>query len=176
MSSLKNKGFTLIELIVAVVTLAILTVVAIPKYIDLKTDARIATLEGMRGTLESGSAMLNMKSIIENKTQGSDSLFVDPVTILVESGYPTGHWRDSMRYIPGLDDVRFASRRNTVCDIEWCGKGNQNSTPSGIITSGSVIIGKVFPLGYSYNDECGVYLINYLDGNKPEIAIESDDC
>lgn len=177
MYSLKERGFTLVELIVVIVLLAVLAVVAIPKYVDLKTDARIATLEGMKGTIESGTTMINMKAIIEDIIKGTDTLTTGGVDILLESGFPTGDWVLSMRYIPGLDDVaKISGGNNVICDIEWCGKGNQTSISSGITTSGDVVIGKVFPEGYSFNDQCGVYLINNLDGNKPLIAIESDDC
>ncbi|WP_194435788.1 type IV pilin protein [Vibrio fluminensis] len=48
---MKNKGFTLIELIVVIVILAILSAVAIPKFIGHKTDARIAALEGTKAAL-----------------------------------------------------------------------------------------------------------------------------
>lgn len=172
----KNTGFTLIELVVVIVLLGLLAAVAAPKFVDLQKDARIAILQGMQGTLRSGVALINMKAIIDNQTQGSGSVTESGIDILVHSGYPTGHWRDSMRYIPGLDDVRFSSARTTICDIEWCGKGNQTSISSGVTTSGDVIIGKVFPKGYSYNDECGVYLINYLNGEKPVIELETVDC
>ena len=177
MYRLRNKGFTLIELVIVIVILAILSIVAIPKYIDLRTDALIATLEGMQGTIESGTSMINMKAIIENKVNGADILTVGDADIVLESGFPIGNWILSMRYIPGLDEVaKISGGRNAICDIDWCGKGSEDSISSGIVTSGDVIIGKVFPEGYSYNDECGVYLINNLDGNRPEIAMETDEC
>lgn len=176
MYQIKNNGFTLIELVVVIVILGILTVVAAPKFIDLQTDARIATLQGMQGTLRSGVTLIHMKAIIESQTEGDGIVTESGTDIVIHSGYPTGHWDNSMRYIPGLDDVEHADKRTTVCEIEWCGKGNQNNAPGGITVSGLVKVGKVFPKGYSYNDECGVYLINYLDGEKPVIEIQTADC
>lgn len=171
-----TKGFTFIELIMAVVVLAILVAFAIPKYQDMRLQARLAQLDGMKTALSRGSDLIHYKAMIEKQTGISGSVQQGDVDIKLSNGYPIGHWQQSMRYIVDLDAIRYTANSTTICKVEWCGKGNQRQIKDRVKVEKPVIIGKVYPKGYSFNDACGVYYINRLEGDKPDIVIENDDC
>jgi MSHA pilin protein MshA len=49
-----HKGFTLIELILVISILGILAVAALPKFLDVTTNARTAAVKGVEGAVRAG--------------------------------------------------------------------------------------------------------------------------
>ena len=87
-----QQGFTLIELVVVIVILGILAVTAAPKFINLQSDARTATLQAVKASMQTASTLVHSKSLIAgNETSAAAAtvfVTVNGDQTEIDFGYP----------------------------------------------------------------------------------------
>jgi MSHA pilin protein MshA len=163
-----------VEVIIVLVVLGILASIALPKFVDLKRDATIATLDAITGSLHSTTGIYQPLAAIRGVKTGN--VLVNGKNVSFHSGFPEGHWNNTFRYILDISSRSGYTPANARCtDYRLCGVGNRRSIPTVAGTSGGrgVII---WPEGYRISERCFAYYYNRHDGSYPMIGVVDSGC
>ena len=87
-----QHGFTLVELVIVIVILAILAAIALPRYINITNQARVAAVNGVAGGIRAAVAVAQAAYIAAGGTGTTVAMIGAPalVTVAAGTGIPTG--------------------------------------------------------------------------------------
>jgi MSHA pilin protein MshA len=87
----RQSGFTLIELVTVIVILGILAAFAIPRFTGLESQARIAAVNGLAGSVKSAAALGKALWVANGNATATSVTFEGSASVVVSAstGYPT---------------------------------------------------------------------------------------
>jgi len=84
-----HRGFTLIELVVVIVILGILAAFAIPRFVNISSQARQSAIQGLAGSLRSSAALAHGLALASGQTAATGTIQMEGTNVTLAWGYPT---------------------------------------------------------------------------------------
>ena len=149
----RSTGFTLLELVIVVVVLALVSVTSAPRILGFFSDGRVAKLKEIEAVMKTGSDIVFSKAL----TQGLENqcyTYIDDIYTC--NGYPTAH-RDNVL-------------RSFNIDAEQVYVTNKGSDAAGR----EAFIG--FTKDNVWHKKCYVYYKDAVSGGSVTVASFTEDC
>ena len=110
----KQKGFTLIELVMVIVILGVLAATALPKFVSLERSSKVATLKGLKNSLKTAAMMVHAQAMIDGTTakagwvdmNGDGTANTSKTDVYSVFLYPRS---DQVQYAVDLDGFSYAA-------------------------------------------------------------------
>lgn len=119
----KNNGFTLIELAISIIVIAILCATAIPRFINIDIDAKNASLVSLKAAIESAINLSHHKMAIDGMEGEAALSYAKSATYYegcdwcsFDYGYPVADTL-TLKYL--VDGIGIVEDDNSFALVEW---------------------------------------------------------
>ncbi|PMF66221.1 hypothetical protein BCV08_18885, partial [Vibrio breoganii] len=150
------------ELVVVIVILGILAVTAMPRFLDLQIDSRIAALEGAIGAIQDANSLVYSKTAIEGveTEEDLDGTEIGYPGTQITYGYMRADDETLKEFVEGFEGKEW------VLEDDYDVKGNWNT--------------RIYLADFGEHDQSFLCHIQYerasTEGVRPRVLINTEDC
>jgi MSHA pilin protein MshA len=133
----KQKGFTMIELIIVIVILGILGALIIPRFASFDTQARLTSIRALQGAVWSAASIAHSQALINNQTGATGTVTLEGQAVNLVYGYPATaaggidvavSTMNGFSYAAGI--FNFAPTARTNCTVAYAQPAAVNTLPT----------------------------------------------
>lgn len=161
----QQKGFTLIELIIVIIILGILSVTAAPRFLDLSSDARESTMQGVLGAVQASSQIAHAALLVRTAT-ADEPIMIEGVVIETEDD-------------EAPDNYAFAE---DICDLiglttdDGDVEGIGTQTPVNVDSLNCAVANNTLTITDTAAEAPATCIVTYQESNPPVINSDLDGC
>lgn len=154
----QQKGFTLIELVIVIVILGLLAATAMPRFINVTSDARKANLKGLAGGLSSAASLARAQYVVNGSNAATSvSMEGNSITVLAENANA------------GLGGIPIADAAGIVAAAQI------NTTQDYTSSGGGATAGSTLTL-QPRNGGSGTCQVTYTPNANPRVVVTDTGC
>ncbi|QTN43411.1 pilus assembly FimT family protein [Marinobacter salsuginis] len=159
-----SPGFTLIELVLVIVILAVLAAFALPRFSDLSTDARLAALDSLAGTMKSTIGIVRSKAYAQGLSPAASNPGGNQQTgyvIETEAGRSEVDWRN-------LCPESRAEAADSLTMLDYISVDTNDSSLETFVNNQYTRVGFSLPAGSGSGPGC---YVEYDSFGDPECTV-----